>query len=128
MMIVIKGAITRLIVDYWQLLLLGAIAGFTIFLGLPLAVLQNLSPKKKGFLNAFAIGILVFLIIDIFSHAWESAEEAANDVVAGQSSLSNAIVSLLAMFGGLGIGLLGLTWYESKYMKRSVQSHTMLGV
>jgi hypothetical protein len=21
------------------------------------------------------------------------------------------------MFGGLGIGLLGLTWYESKYMK-----------
>jgi ZIP family zinc transporter len=25
------------------------------------------------------------------------------------------------MFGGLGIGLLGLTWYESKYMKRTVQ-------
>src|ERR687887_2888684 len=118
MMIVIKGAITRLIVDYWQLLLLGAIAGFTIFLGLPLAMLQNLSPKKKGFLNAFAIGILVFLIIDVFSHAWESTEEAANDVVAGKSPLSNAIVSLISMFGGLGIGLLGLTWYESKYMKK----------
>jgi ZIP family zinc transporter len=114
--------------DYWQLLLLGAIAGFTIFLGLPLAVLRNLSPKKKGFLNAFAIGILVFLIIDVFSHAWGSAEEAANDVVAGKSSLSNAIVSLLAMFGGLGIGLLGLTWYENRYMKRPIQSHRMFGV
>lgn len=112
--------------DYWQLLLLGSIAGFTIFLGLPLAVLQNLSPKKKGFLNAFAIGILVFLIIDVFSHAWESAEGAANDAIAGKSSLSNAIVSLLAMFGGLGIGLLGLTWYESRYMKRRpTQSHRM---
>jgi zinc transporter, ZIP family len=106
------------LIDYWQLLILGAIAGFTIFLGLPLAGLQNLSLKKRGFLNAFAIGILVFLIIDVFSHAWESTEEAANDVVAGKSPLSSAIVSLFAMFGGLGIGLLGLTWYESKYMKK----------
>jgi zinc transporter, ZIP family len=115
-------------IDYWQLLLLGSIAGFTIFLGLPLAVLQNLSPRKKGFLNAFAIGILVFLIIDVFSHAWESAEGAANDAIAGKSSLSNAIVSLLAMFGGLGIGLLGLTWYESRYMKKkSSQSNTRFG-
>jgi ZIP family zinc transporter len=119
MTIVIKGAITRLI-DYWQLLLLGAIAGFTIFLGLPLAVLRDLSLKKKGFLNAFAIGILVFLIIDVFSHAWESTEEAANDVVAGKSPLSSVIASLIAMFGGLGIGLLGLTWYESKYMKKPI--------
>ena len=106
------------LIDYWQLLILGAIAGFTIFLGLPLAGLQNLSLKKRGFLNAFAIGILVFLVIDVFSHAWESTEEAANDVVAGKSPLSSAIVSLIAMFGGLGIGLLGLTWYESKYMKK----------
>ena len=65
--------------DYYQLLLLGAIAGFTILLGLPLAVLQNISARKKGFLNAFAIGILVFLIIDVFSHAWESVEETASD-------------------------------------------------
>lgn len=106
------------LIDYWQLLVLGAIAGFTIFLGLPLAGLQNLSLKKRGFLNAFAIGILVFLIIDVFSHAWESTEQAANDVVAGKSPLSSAIGSLVAMFGGLGIGLLGLTWYEGKYMKK----------
>jgi zinc transporter, ZIP family len=106
------------LIDYWQLLVLGAIAGFTIFLGLPLAGLQNLSLRKRGFLNAFAIGILVFLIIDVFGHAWESTEEAANDAVAGKSPLSSAIVSLVSMFGGLGIGLLGLTWYESKYMKK----------
>src|SRR5918911_4891308 len=123
MAIVIKGAITRLI-DYWQLLLLGAIAGFTIFLGLPLAVVRNLSIKKKGLLNAFAVGILVFLIIDVFGHAWESTEEAANDVVAGKAPLSSAVVSLIAMFGGLGIGLLGLTWYESKYMKKPNIHHS----
>jgi zinc transporter, ZIP family len=110
------------LIDYWQLLLLGAIAGFTIFLGLPLAVIQNLSLKKKGFLNAFAVGILLFLIIDVFGHAWESMEESVNNAFTGKASISTAFISLFAMFGGLGIGLLGLTWYESKYMKRTVQS------
>jgi len=61
------------LIDYAQLLLLGAIAGFTIFLGLPLAILQNVSPRKKGFLNALSIGILLFLVIDVFSHAWNTA-------------------------------------------------------
>lgn len=102
--------------EYWQLLLLGSIAGFTIFLGLPLAVLQNVNPKKKGFLNAFAIGILVFLIIDVFGHAWQSVGIAAQGAFAGKSPLGNAVFDLLAMFGGLAIGLLGLVFYESRYM------------
>jgi len=104
--------------DYYQLLLLGAIAGFTIFLGLPLAIFQNISARKKGFLNAFAIGILIFLIIDVFSHAWEPTEESASDAFNGKSLLGTAAINLLAMFGGIGIGLLGLTFYESKFMKR----------
>ena len=114
--------------DYWQLLLLGSIAGFTIFLGLPVAALQHLSIKKKGFLNAFAIGILVFLVIDIFSHAWESASTAASDAFAGKAPVGSALLDLLAMFGGLAIGLLGLVWYESKYMKKPIkeqQRHTL---
>ena len=114
--------------DYWQLLLLGSIAGFTIFLGLPVAALQHLSPKKKGFLNAFAIGILVFLIIDVFSHAWESASTAASDAFAGKAPVGSALLDLLAMFGGLAIGLLGLVWYEGKYMKKPIkeqQRHTL---
>jgi len=104
--------------DYYQLLLLGAIAGFTIFLGLPLAIFQNISARKKGFLNAFAIGILIFLIIDVFSHAWEPTEESASDAFNGKSLLGTAAINLLAMFGGIGLGLLGLTFYESKFMKR----------
>jgi len=52
-----------------------------ILLGLPLAVVQTVTPKKKGFLNAFAIGILIFLIVDVLSHAWESASEAAASAV-----------------------------------------------
>jgi zinc transporter, ZIP family len=108
------------LIDYWQLLLLGTIAGFTIFLGLPLAALQNVSPKKKGFLNAFAIGILVFLIIDVFSHAWDSVGNVAQDTFSGKISLKTGVPTILALFGGLAIGLLGLVFYEGRYMKKNL--------
>ncbi len=103
-------------VNYWEVLVLGAIAGFTIFLGLPLARLQNVSPKRKGFLNAIAIGILVFLIIDVFGHAWESVGNVAQEAYSGKVSLVTGISTVLALFGGLAIGLLGLVFYESMYM------------
>ncbi len=106
--------------DYWQLIMLGAIAGFTIFLGLPLAVMKNLSSQKKGFLNAIALGILVFLIIDVFSHGYESASSAASDAFAGKSPIGDAVIDLLALFGGIAIGLLGLSWFEHKTMTKNV--------
>ncbi len=106
-------------IDYWQLLLLGAIAGFTIFLGLPVAVLQNLSHKRKGFLNAFALGILIFLIIDVFSHGWDTASTAATSAASGKGSIENAVIDLAALFGGIAIGLLGLVFYETKFMAKS---------
>jgi zinc transporter, ZIP family len=102
--------------DYAQLLLLGAIAGLTIFLGLPLALLQNVSPRKKGFLNALSMGILVFLITDVLSSAWEPTKSAA--ITRGAASLIGAPLDLLALFVGLGLGLLGLASYEQRYIKR----------
>jgi zinc transporter, ZIP family len=109
------------LIDYWQLLLLGSIAGFTIFLGLPLAVLQNVSSKKKGFLNAIAIGILVFLIIDVFGHAWDSVGNVAQDTFSGKVAFSTGVSTILALFGGLAIGLLGLVFYEERYMKKNLK-------
>ena len=106
-------------IEYPQLLILGAFAGLTIFLGLPLAMAQGVSSKKKGFLNAFAIGILIFLIVDVLGHAWESATNAASSAFAGKSPVEEAVLDLFAMFGGLAIGLLGLTWYGTRYVKET---------
>lgn len=74
--------------------------------------------RKKGFLNALAIGILIFLVIDVFSHGWESAANVAAGAFSGQLPLSEAVMDLLAVFGGLAIGLLGLVWYENRYMMK----------
>ena len=106
-------------IDYSQLLLLGAFSGLTIFLGLPLAMFQSVSSRLKGFLNALAIGILIFLTVDVLGHAWESAAVAASAAFVGKAPVADAVLDLLAMFGGMAIGLLGLTWYETRYMKES---------
>ena len=57
---------------------LGAIAGFTILLGLPVARVKNPHRAWQAFLNAVASGILVFLFWDILSKAKE-AKGFAND-------------------------------------------------
>ena len=80
---------------------------------------QSVSSRLKGFLNALAIGILIFLTVDVLGHAWESAAVAASAAFVGKAPVGDAVLDLLAMFGGMGIGLLGLTWYETRYMKES---------
>ena len=65
-----------------QILALGAIAGFTIFLGLPIGRVRDPSMPMRAFLNAVAIGILLFLFWDVLSGAFEPVETAlveAND-------------------------------------------------
>jgi ZIP family zinc transporter len=106
------------LIDYAQLLLLGGIAGLTIFLGLPMALLQGVSSRKKGFLNALAMGILVFLIVDVLANAWEPTKLVATSAYSGMASTTTAAVDLIALFGGLGLGLLGLALYEQRYIKR----------
>ena len=113
-------------IDYAQLLLLGAIAGLTIFLGLPMALLRNVSRMKKGFLNALAMGILVFLITDVLSAAWGRTKFVATNGYMGKGPVLDAAVDLLAMFGGLGLGLLGLALYEQRYLRRIISTKKRL--
>ncbi|MFW9929987.1 MAG: ZIP family metal transporter [Candidatus Thorarchaeota archaeon] len=105
--------------DLIQLLLLGAIAGFTIFLGFPLALLPT-KQRTKGFLVALATGILIFLVIDVFEHAWESVETSVSDSLEGIGTITDSVVLLSTMFVGIAIGLVGLAIYEVKYMNKSL--------
>jgi ZIP family zinc transporter len=96
--------------------LMGAIAGFTIFIGLPVARLKGLSRSTQGFLNALATGILVFLLWDILSHAGEPVEAAIKS--AGSQGFG-PFAGLIAIFaGGLGAGLLLLTYFNGMVMSR----------
>lgn len=99
-----------------ELLLLGAIAGFTIFLGLPVA-LMNVSAKLKGILNAIAIGILLFLLVDVMHDAMNLAEKPLLDAFTGKITFLDGLLFPIILLFGLALGLLGLVWFETKYIK-----------
>ena len=56
--------------------ILGLVAGMTIFIGLPVGRLRGISRPVQGFLNAVATGVLIFLLWDILSHASAPVETA----------------------------------------------------
>jgi len=95
---------------------MGAIAGLTIFLGLPVARLRSVTARAQGFLNAIATGVLLFLVVEILGHANESVEGALADLHRG-ALLPFAL--LIAVYGtGLCAGLLGLIWFNRVFARR----------
>src|ERR671933_649624 len=95
-----------------QTLGLGAVAGLTIFLGLPVGRMQNVSAHVKAFMSATATGILIFLIWDVLSGAVEPVESALEDGRAGRFAWLAFVLT-----AGFGIGLLSLVYYDA-WMKR----------
>jgi zinc transporter, ZIP family len=95
-----------------QTLALGAIAGFTIFLGLPIGRMQNVQASTKAFLAATATGILVFLLWDVLSAAVGPVEGALEDGRGGRFAWLSFLLT-----AGFGVGLMSLVYYDS-WMKR----------
>jgi ZIP family zinc transporter len=96
-------------------LLLGAIAGLTIYLGLPVARLTKPARSWQAFLNAVAIGILVFLLWDVLSEASEPVHAALESARTGNAG--NFAVLLLLFAGGFGLGSLGLVYFERNFSR-----------
>ena len=98
--------------------LLGAFAGLTIFLGLPVARARKLKPATIGLLNAFAIGILVFLVIEISMNAIIPVNRA---LFAWHSGAVFPTALVLALAVGLSFGLIGLGAASGSLAKRTAQ-------
>ena len=93
-------------------LVLGLIAGVTILLGLPIGRLRRPAPSLRALLNAVAVGVLLFLVWDVLSAAWEPIDVALAGIHAGTSGLGLAVGYGVLFAGGLSVGLLSLVAYE----------------
>ena len=98
--------------SFAQTVLLGAIAGFTIYLGLPIGRIKGMSEKTRSFLSMISAGILMFLFIDIFEQLSKPIEAALDQRSFGQFALLLAIFIL-----GFGAGLIGLIAFEKSFIR-----------
>ena len=106
--------------SFGMTVLLGAIAGFTIFLGLPIARARRLSTNVVALLNALAIGILLYLVVEIAQNAIVPIAQAVAQWHAGSTPFPYALVFVFV--AGLLIGLVGLGSAAS-YFSKSAAEH-----
>ena len=98
-----------------EIVLLGAVAGFTIFLGLPVGRVRAMPVMYRALLNAGAAGVLVFLLVETTANAFDPIHAAVRD-----DHWADVAVRTPIFLGAFAIGLLGLVYYEKRLVRRRV--------
>ena len=93
-----------------QTVLLSAFAGATIFIGLPVGRLRNLSIRAQVMLTTAAAGVILFLIWDILSQAVEPVEAALDAARTGEKPVVDFVVAAGILAVSLSTGLLSIVW------------------
>ena len=108
-----------------QILLLGTIAGSTIFVGLPIGRVRNASMALKVTLSATATGILLFLLYDVLANGVEPVDNSLKAAVHDGGSWGDFVGLSALLTIGFGVGLLGLVYYD-RWMARE-RAKSLLG-
>src|SRR4051794_13702883 len=92
-----------------ETVLLGAIAGSTIFLSLPFGRAQLKDDRMRVALAMFSVGILAFLFVDVLEHGFAIVEAPVEE-----KHLGTAIGLVLLLGGGFFAGIAGPSWLERR--------------
>ena len=102
-----------------QILVLGAIAGLTIFLGLPFGRIGRLPLAASTFLAATATGILLFLLWDVLAAGVEPVEDALTAAAVDHTGGWGRFAWLAALLaGGFVVGLMSLVYLDELIARR----------
>jgi zinc transporter, ZIP family len=96
-----------------ETLALGAIAGLTIYVGLPFGRIRGASPAVRCGLSAVATGVLIFLFWDVVSGGVAPVESHLEAHEWGYFVLYACL-----LLGGLGLGFVSLVYYD-RWMHRT---------
>jgi ZIP family zinc transporter len=82
--------------------------------------MRSASPKVKGMLNSAAAGILLFLFVDVMGNAFEATSGNVLGALSGTVPAQSGLLYLVLLVGGVALGLLGLVWFEGRYISRQM--------
>src|ERR1700733_1536164 len=93
---------------------LGALAGFTIFLGLPVGRLRLLGNRSRVALAMFAVGILAFIFVDVLSNGLSIVDDAVQAFKRHHQSFAYVLWLVVLLAGGFGAGSAGLAMIQRR--------------
>jgi ZIP family zinc transporter len=101
-------------VSFAQTVLLGALAGSTIYLGLPVGRMQLLGSRSRVALAMFAVGVLAFIFVDVLSNGLSIVNDAVQGLKHGHESLAYAAWLVILLSAGFGAGSAGLAMIQRR--------------
>jgi ZIP family zinc transporter len=102
----------RSTVSFAQTVLLGALAGSTIYLGLPVGRLQLLGSRSRVALAMFAVGVLAFIFVDVLSNGLQIVDTAVQAFRHHHQSFAYVAWLVVLLAGGFGAGSAGLAMIQ----------------
>ncbi len=100
--------------SFAQTVALGALAGFTIYLGLPVGRLQLLGTRARVALAMFAVGVLAFILVDVLSHGVSIVEGTLTQVKHHHATVAYLVWLVVLLAGGFAAGSAGLAMIERR--------------
>ena len=100
--------------SFGETVALGALAGFTIYLGLPLGRLQLLGTRARVALAMFSVGILAFIFVDVLSNGLDIIHTALRNAEYHNGSVAYLVFLVVLLAGGFLIGSSGLAAIERR--------------
>jgi zinc transporter, ZIP family len=101
-------------VSFPETIALGALAGFTIFLGLPAGRLQLFGSRARVALAMFSVGILAFIFVDVLSNGLAIVHTALDNVKHHNGSVAYLVLLVALLAGGFLAGSSGLAAIERR--------------
>lgn len=97
---------------------LGAIAGFTIYIGLPLGRMERVGVRLRVGLAMFSVGILAFIFMDVTTHGQGIVSDALSSYKDHKDSFGH-VLGLFALLGvGFTAGVAGISAIERRLRGR----------
>jgi ZIP family zinc transporter len=106
---------------------LGAIAGSTIFLGLPIGRIKRVDDRMRVCLAMFSVGILAFIFMDVTKHGEEILETALDHVKAHTGGVGHLLLLLALLTAGFTAGTAGISAVERRLRARRAAPAPLAG-
>ena len=97
---------------------LGAIAGLTIYIGLPLGRVRSVDDRMRVCLAMFSVGILAFIFMDVTKHGEQILEAALGDFKAHKAGFGHVLGLFALLAVGFTSGTAGISAIERRLRSR----------
>jgi ZIP family zinc transporter len=113
--------------SFLETVALGAIAGFTIFLGLPLGRVKGVDDRLRVGLAMFSVGILAFIFMDVTKHAEEILETTVTHYKAHTAGFGHVLGLFALLATGFTAGTAGISAIERRLRSRRAMAAPIAG-